>query len=212
VVTHRPETEGNGLYLLSGALLDDGNYSVSETGILFSESFIFEPNASNVARIVAEEEDDGAISVEVNHLTEGESYFYRAYAMSDAGFTIGAIKRFVATGGASEESAGEHEEHAHSDPWVGAEPAEGGWLNVPWFGAILPLENGWIYHVEFGWLFSVPDGSGGVWLWEQEHGWHWTNESLYPYIYRDQPKGWIYYLTTMEGRSYFYNYSTGRVE
>ena len=47
---------------------------------------------------------------------------------------------------------------------------------------------------------------------EQEHGWHWTNESLYPFIYRDQPKGWIYYLTTMEGRSYFYNYSTGRVE
>ena len=188
----------------------DGGVSVQETGILFSESRIFEANGPDVARIVGVSGDNDDFAVEVNQLKDGVTYYYRAYAVNEVGLAMGASKRFVASGGVTEDSAaGVHE---HPDPWAGSMPLDGGWLDVPWFGDILPFDNGWIYHSDFGWLYAAPDGSGGVWLWQEARGWLWTKQGLYPFLYQSETSGWIYYLGSKDGRPYFFNYATKQVE
>ena len=182
----------------------------SETGILLSESLILDPDGSDVARIVGVLGNGDVFAIEVNQLKIGVRYSYRAYAVNEVGLAMGSIKKFVASGDVAEESTSVP--HEHFDPWVGGEPIEGGWLNVDWFGAILPFENGWLYHSDLGWLYAVPDGSGGVWLWHAERGWLWTKQGLYPFLYQDFTQDWIYYLGSKAGRAYYFNYSAKQVE
>ncbi|MBT7740675.1 MAG: hypothetical protein HN727_02635, partial [Opitutae bacterium] len=89
---------------------------------------------------------------------------------------------------------------------------EAGWRISSWFGAFLPYGNGWLYHADLGWLYAQSDGVDGLWLWSEDHGWLWTNPGSYRYLYRSSSSEWLYFLKSKDGRAYFYNYATGKVE
>jgi hypothetical protein len=98
-------------------------------------------------------------------------------------------------------------------PWRSTlSESEGDWYLLPWFGAFLPFDNGWIYHTDLGWLYAQPDGVEGLWFWSEGQGWLWTNPDSFRYLYRASTSGWIYFLKLKDGRAYFYNYATGSVE
>jgi hypothetical protein len=67
----------------------------------------------------------------------------------------------------------------------------------------------WIYHAELGWLHTVSDGAGNIWLWRQDQGWCWTGKDIYPWLYRNETAGWIYFLKTLSGKAYFFNQASG---
>jgi hypothetical protein len=58
----------------------------------------------------------------------------------------------------------------------------------------------------------MSDGEGGVWLWQEERGWLWTKDGLWPYLFQHDNAEWIYFLLNHQGRMYFYNPSQKVVE
>jgi hypothetical protein len=225
----------DGLVLLSGSLLYDGDAPDTETGFLISDSLLlgdeeFEPGPADgdgeehgyeheVRVIAIDDNDDGDFSFEFEPSLSGATYYYRVYANNEAGLSYGAPRKFVSEhfddSSHDEESddSGEGENVEDDDPWAEATPLEGGWLDVPWFGALLTFnDNDWVFHDGLGWLYTVTDGEGGVWLWQEERGWLWTKPGLWPYLYRHDHAEWIYFLANREGRAYFYNYSTNSAE
>jgi hypothetical protein len=238
----------DGLVLLSGSLLYDGDAPDTETGFLISDSLLlgddeFEPGSAvdedeeheefepgpadgeehghehEVSVIAIDRNDDGDFSFEFEPSLSGATYYYRAYAINEAGVSYGAPRKFVSEhfddSSHDEESddSGEGENVEDDDPWAEATPLEGGWLDVPWFGALLTFDdNDWVFHDGLGWLYTVTDGEGGVWLWQEERGWLWTKSGLWPYLYCYDHAEWIYFLANREGRAYFYNYSTNSAE
>ena len=59
----------------------------------------------------------------------------------------------------------------------------------------------------------MDDGTGNNgWLWREGHGWLWTGQGIYRYLYKHQDGSWLYFLARKNGKTHFYNYSTKQVE
>ena len=186
----------NGIITLGGTVLSDGNTPVTRVGVQTSDNLRFEDAVSLVATQSAN------FSVQASSLLPGARYYVRAFATNAEGTTLGAIKRF-------------YTQEAASTPapwWNDAKESAGGWRESDWFGTFIPYDNGWLYHVDFGWLFVIKDGSSGLWAWKKESGWHWTSQGTFPHLYRNDTKAWLYFLASKDGQPYFYNHTTGSVE
>jgi hypothetical protein len=85
---------------------------------------------------------------------------------------------------------------------------EGGWRTSEWFGSFLHFENDWIYHQSLGWAYVQSDGEDGLWIWTEENGWQWTRPGTWPFLFRDENAGWIYFIKNMDGQPLFYDYQT----
>ena len=196
VRTLPPAANGNGIITLGGTVLSDGNTPVTEVGVLTSDNLRFEDAVSLAATQSAN------FSVQASSLLPGARYYVRAFATNAEGTTFGAIKRF-------------YTQDAASTPvpwWSDANASAGGWRESDWFGTFIPYDNGWLYHVDFGWLYVVQDGTSGLWAWKKNSGWHWTAPGVFPHLYRNDTKQWLYFLSSKEGQPYFYNHATGSVE
>ena len=77
----------------------------------------------------------------------------------------------------------------------------------PWFGSFFLVKNGWLRHETIGWLFAANDGAGGVWLWQENLGWLWTGADIYPYLFLNTEKGWVFLLGDTGGRVFIYRFS-----
>ena len=62
-------------------------------------------------------------------------------------------------------------------------------------------------HETIDWLFAVDDGAGAVWLWQENLGWLWTGEGVYPYVFLNTEKGWGFLLVDTAGRVFIYRYA-----
>ncbi|MBT7650034.1 MAG: hypothetical protein HN553_03555, partial [Opitutae bacterium] len=93
-----------------------------------------------------------------------------------------------------------------------AEALPGGWKMSDWLGAFRPTEHQWIYHAEMGWLYPSPMEDGSLWLWNQTDGWRWTQDGVYPYLFRWKDSAWVYLQGRINGRLIYYNYSTQTYE
>jgi hypothetical protein len=196
VRTLLPATGENGIITFGGSVLTDGGSPVTEVGVLTSDNLRFEGAVSLAATQSAN------FSVQASDLLPGARYYVRAFATNAEGTTFGAIKRF-------------YTQEATSPPvpwWNDAKESAGGWRESDWFGTFIPYDNGWLYHVDFGWLYVVQDGASGLWAWKKDSGWHWTSQGTFPHLYRNDTKSWLYFLTSKEGKPYFYNHATGSVE
>jgi hypothetical protein len=221
----------DGLVRLSGSLLYDGDAPDTETGFVISNSLFLGDNEFESApadgdadehevRVIAiDDNDDGDFSFDFAPSLSGATYYYRSFAENEAGVSYGAPRKFVSehfddsSHDKEVDDLGEGRRVDDDDPWADATSLEGGWLDVPWFGALLTFDdNDWIFHDGLGWLFSMPDGEGGVWLWQEERGWLWTKSGLWPYLYQHDHAEWIYFLGNRQGRALFYNYSTNSAE
>jgi hypothetical protein len=85
---------------------------------------------------------------------------------------------------------------------------ENGWYHSSWLGPFYPLGNGWIYHLDLGWV-SLSGGDSSAWLWLPEaNGWYWTSQSAYPFLYRQASGYWVFY-NDQHGAFYHYGGSVG---
>ena len=79
-----------------------------------------------------------------------------------------------------------------------------------WFGDFYIMDSGWCYHLDFGWIYLVPNQSGKqLWFWQKDWGWSWTSKEHWfasrqsGFLYIDQIQAWIYFTTSS-------NYTTAR--
>ena len=92
--------------------------------------------------------------------------------------------------------------------WAGMPESAGGWRTSDWFGAFRLYGNGWIYHAKLGWAYVVSDGYQGIWLWQRERGWLWTQPGTFPYLWRHDSAGWLYLLGSTGGMPVFWDFET----
>lgn len=99
-------------------------------------------------------------------------------------------------------------------PWdFGCQDIGGGWRRLSWFGDYVPMGGaGWIWHNKHGFLY-VPTSSTpqNIWLYAQDMGWLYTENALYPFLYRASPSAWLWYNGSTNPR-WFRDMTTGQWE
>jgi hypothetical protein len=141
--------------------------------------------------------DTQEFSIAHHGLEPGTIHYYRAYARNAVGEMQG-VRRKLRTAQTADPSAW----------WTGMPESAGGWRNSDWFGTFRLYPNGWIYHAKLGWAYVVSDGHQGIWLWQRERGWLWTQPGVFPYLWRHDSAGWLYLLGSTGGMPVFWDYQT----
>ena len=104
-------------------------------------------------------------------------------------------------------------------PWSDSVEVATGWRQN-WFGIFhIPEDsNGWVYHAEFGWVYSQSSDPANFWFWTDLLGWTWTSQKkdfriavaasdghsedaqefnvtvgVFPLMYSDVAASWLYY-------------------
>jgi len=90
--------------------------------------------------------------------------------------------------------------------WSGATSIGNGFYQN-WLGQFMPFESGWIYHLDFGWVYVVESDVGGLWMWMQDEGWLWSSSVTWPFIWSNDGPKWLYFLNAGEN-NFFYDYSS----
>ena len=178
---------------LHAEILDDGNGNIFEKGFLISESIRFNwpERIPSIGSFAVSE----LFEVELNFLEPGKTYYYRSFAMNEAGETLGNIKKLTIP-----------DVDFFHNPWEMAPMQEGGWRDSHWFGSYLLMENDWMYHAQLGWIYTSSDHFGGHWIWIETHGWLWTQENTWPFLFSHETGNWLYFIKTMDGAPIFFDY------
>ena len=187
-------TDGNGTYRFEGKILSGEYANILEAGILIK------PADSNATQLLPADlnGNDGIISVSTKSLNGGRTFFYRAYALTTMGESLGNIRRIEVT-----------DKNDTRHWWSSIASARtDGWIIDSWMGDLLPYSNQWAYHRRLGWIFMSPDGSAGYWIWRQENGWLWTNSSTWPFLWSHESAEWLYLLPA-KNKALFYDYASG---
>ncbi len=185
--------DGNGTYHMSGEVLTDGGSAPTEVGIMVSEDILFFDPIRISARAVPNFED---FHFSYSNLIPNTTYYFKAYAINAAGENWGSVKKFRT------------DPETDSTSWYkDAEALPGGWKESDWLGVFQPTDHQWIYHSELGWLYPSPMPDGSLWLWNEADGWRWTQQGVYPYLFRWRDSAWIYLQGQINGRIFYYNYS-----
>ena len=193
IQTGNVTSEGNGTYLFAGSILSQGQSSILEAGILLMQG-----DHNHTQKLPADlNGTNSSFQISANNLMDGEIYFFRAYALSTAGESLGTIRRFAVEDINGTRYWWSSISATHTD----------GWITSSWMGDLLPYPNRWVYHRRLGWIYMSPDGSNGYWIWRQENGWLWTNSSTWPFLWAHESVDWLYLLPTKE-KVLFYDYST----
>ncbi|SVD12126.1 uncharacterized protein METZ01_LOCUS364980, partial [marine metagenome] len=175
---------------------------VMERGVLVSDRANARHGEEGTRTIHASLEGNW-FTVELTGLTHNQKHYLRAYAISEEGAALSGPVSIVPQDEATKQSR---------NLFAGATQLEGGWADTGWFGEIHPTSRGWIFHRELGWLYPATDGEDGLWVWEARHEWFWTEESVFPYLYRHRDATWLYFMGIHSGLRVFYNANTESLE
>ncbi|MGB0372685.1 MAG: Ig-like domain-containing protein [Opitutales bacterium] len=63
----------------------------------------------------------------------------------------------------------------------------------------------WAYHPILGWLYVDATFSDNIYFYSEDHGWMYTSESAFPYVYDTQSKVWKYLYIDSES-AFIYNF------
>ena len=179
--------------------------------------------------------DDSKVSLSWSPASGATSYNVKRSTTSGSGYTtiaMGVISNFYTDSNVSPnttyyyvisavnsegESANSSEvsavvQHPNSSgPWEGAEMAQDSWLFLDWFGWFREQGNGWIYHLEHGYLYVVGQSPEALVLFDPELGcWMQTSLYLYPVIHLLADGGdWLYYFpgSGPHGQRIFFSYA-----
>ena len=184
VRTGKSVFQGDGTVKISGDILDTGGlYGITERGFLVSSYAEPSFDQNHTTQHPADINSSGGFEILFDRLESGKRYHYRAYAINAEGVSYGASQSF------------ETPDSQLMPKWSTASPVQGAdnWWQSPWFGSFfMGDDNGWIMHEKLGWLFVLPQ-EDSVWLWQDKLGWLWTAADIYPYLYRDEEDGWIFF-------------------
>ena len=187
-----------GLTLWGGKVLYNGGAKIIETGILISENILLK----NALRVPSKPDTQkNEFSISFSDFKADKTYYYKAYAINKIGENRGSVKKFRTPSLSA------------PDSWYkNAESLPGGWKRLDWFGLFQPTAYQWIYHAELGWLYPSPVKDGSLWLWNQKDGWQWTQQAVFPYLFRWRDTSWVYFRGKTNGRTVFYNFTTKQNE
>ncbi|MFP6886131.1 MAG: cadherin repeat domain-containing protein, partial [Opitutales bacterium] len=192
-----PTDNSKEMHLLSGDVLDEGTtQGVTERGFVLS--FRPDPQVGNSSSLVLRVgAGGGPFEVTPRDLSPGKKYFYRAFASNSEGVGYGTQESFVVP------------REAVVSAWANAKPVAQalGWWSSPWFGNFFLAGNGWINHESLGWMYPAPASGNGIWLWQEELGWAWTNRGIFPYLYVQRDSSWHYFFGRVDGRVVLYRYA-----
>jgi len=174
----------NGSVRVGGELRDDGGNSQNlEVGIEVS-AHPFRGSGSVEINLKLQLQPNSFTFNDLINIPAGWKKIYaRAYAKNVEGTSYGL-----------EESISNHPGKP-LDLWANANQLDKapGWWESPWFGTFYKSESGWLLHLDLGWIYPSPGGSSSLWLWRDQLGWVWTRQGVYPYLYRAERNGWIYF-------------------
>ena len=194
VSTHSFTENAGGSYVFGGQILTDGGSPVLEAGILISRKMDFGDPIRLPAGVDLQTQE---FSITHNGLEPDITYYYRAYARNAVGEAQGVTRKLKTS------------EYTGPSPWwAGMPESAGGWRTSDWFGTFRLYGNGWIYHAKLGWAYAVSDGHQGIWLWQRERGWLWTQPGTFPYLWRHATAGWLYLLGSPGGIPVFWDFET----
>jgi hypothetical protein len=177
---------GNSKYTFWGIIVADGGSPVTGVAFELADNMVFRNATLHTASMLSGSTNFSATVT----LEPGKRYYYRATASNLAGSTFGSTKKFTTP---------PNQTHW----WTDTMETAGGWRTSPWFGTFRPYDNGWIYHAKLGWAYAHPDGSGGLWLWLKNHHWMWTQQGVFPYLWKHDLGTWHYLIGLRYGQPYF---------
>ena len=105
-----------------------------------------------------------------------------------------------------------HEPQPGKGPWPNAASLGNGWFHSSWFGSFHASKHKWIFHDGLGWLYPSGDSSESLWIWDQKQEWLWTNQQVYPQLFRHRDQTWLYYMVQVKTQRIFFNYTTNLLE
>jgi surface protein len=189
VSTYGYQRDENGTITLYGKIRSDGNGTIEEAGFYIRTSM--DGNDTVVLSENLSQDDSFSITV-----SSKDSFYFQAFAENEKGVTKGTWKRVGA--------------NIQSYPIDGVVETGDGWSTSDWFGDFRYFENGWAYHYGLGWVYLSSDGEDGIWLWRKEHGWLWSNQATWPFLWNHTRGDWIYLLIREQQDPVFFDYSTGQ--
>jgi hypothetical protein len=184
--------------LLKGEVPEDQVSKVSEVGFLLSPKIFFDNPQVITLNTIPE---TGNIELSINPQMYPNGIYFRLFAKNPAGTGLGAIKRFRP-----------NTNQSINKWWDNSETSEEGWQRSDWFGNFLPYENGWMYHLHMGWLFSSAEESDSIWLWDNYHKWLWTSKEVFPFLYRWEDSSWLFAYFHKNGSVHYFNYASDSYE
>jgi len=189
VTTYGHQRDKNGTITLHGKIRSDGNGTIEQTGFNIRTSM----DENDTVLLIENLSEDDSFSIT---FSSRDSFYFQAFARNEKGETVGVWKRVGAT--------------IQSYPIDGVVETGDGWSNSEWFGDFRYFENGWAYHYVLGWVYLSSDGADGIWLWRKEHGWLWSNQATWPFLWNHASGDWIYLLIREQQNPVFFDYSTGQ--
>ena len=82
-----------------------------------------------------------------------------------------------------------------------------GWKSSNWFGVFHDNNNGWVYHIDHGWIYTTGTDETAVWIFDPTLGWLYTGNDIYPFIFRNSSQNWLYFFKNEGGTRQFWDYS-----
>jgi hypothetical protein len=190
--------EKDGSYLFAGRILSDGGSTLLSAGIELSLGMKFQKTTKLPFAL---QEGQSNYQVKSKKLESGTRWFYRAYVRNSEEFNIGSVKKFKTT--SLEDNEGW---------WNKGEDLGAGWRKSKWFGAFRKqAELNWVFHEKLGWAYVVSDQRDGLWLWQGETGWTWTQEGAWPCLWSNNSSSWLCFIGKIEGKPIFYDYETRKI-
>jgi uncharacterized repeat protein (TIGR02543 family) len=83
------------------------------------------------------------------------------------------------------------------------------WYDSAWFGTFFQNENGWAYHLKFGWIYPVIENKKNIWFWHAQLGWVWAAYESFPdqYLWSQNSQDWLLWVNDTPATIRFYDYS-----
>jgi hypothetical protein len=139
-------------------------------------------------------------SIQLNDSVSGASTLYVGFSnLSSGGYAVTQASRDGFQVGSFSIS--------NTSPWPGAASLGNGWMNSSWFGTFNVNSYPWIYHQQHGWMYVFGTDPTSIWLWTPDLGFLWTSQSVYPWLWSDTQKTWLYYSVGSSNPRYFYNWN-----
>ena len=192
------ESSEPGGFVFTAEILSEEPQSITEAGVLISESLLFDDSISLSTQNLSQDNMFSIISFE---LLPDRTYYYVSYASNQDGESFGNIKRFRTP-----------KEVHHDNPLLAPPIEEGGWRESHWFGAYLMMDNNWAYHADLGWIWHTTRRFIWHLVLGETYGWLWTNEEAWPFLYSHESSNWIYFLKNSNGSNIFFNYQSNDYE
>ncbi|MDA7791131.1 SUMF1/EgtB/PvdO family nonheme iron enzyme [Opitutales bacterium] len=79
------------------------------------------------------------------------------------------------------------------------------WEETLVLGPFYKSDSGWVFSMNFGWVYFDERDFDDSWFWVEQLGWVWTLESTFPFLFLNQYNHWFYFFEEDEDK-WLYNY------